>query len=79
MEEIFRSIVVIRGDDPRPPRDLLPMSVPESVLEAQKNKQENVANTPVTTATAPVTTVNKPVARKRSRTPRRGPEITEIG
>ncbi len=40
MEEIFRSIVVVRGEDPRPPRDLLPMTVPASIREAQEaNKQ----------------------------------------
>ena len=39
MEEIFRSIVVVRGEDPRPPRDLLPMIVPESIQQAAE--QEN--------------------------------------
>lgn len=66
MEEIFRSIVVVRGDDPRPPRDLLPMSVPESILEAQ---QENQRKEAAAQASPPQ---NRPI-------PRRGPEITEIG
>lgn len=30
MHEIFRSLVVVRGNTPMPPRDLLPLRVPES-------------------------------------------------
>lgn len=67
MEEIFRSIVVVRGDDPRPPRDLLPMTVPESVVEAQQNNQQNQQ------------TESAAESSKSRQVPRRGPEITEIG
>lgn len=31
LEEIFRSVVVVRGDEPRPPRDLLALSLPGQI------------------------------------------------
>ena len=31
VEELFRSIVVVRGTTPMPPRDLIPLQVPSSV------------------------------------------------
>lgn len=33
MLDLFRSIVVVRGDKPVPPRDLLPLSVPSAMAE----------------------------------------------
>jgi hypothetical protein len=32
MDEIFRGVIVNRGDEPIPPRDLLPLVMPESAL-----------------------------------------------
>jgi hypothetical protein len=32
MDEIFRGVIVNRGNDPIPPRDLLPLSMPDSAL-----------------------------------------------
>lgn len=66
MEDVFRSIVVERGTDPRPPRDLLPMMVPESILQAQQAQAQSAQQ-----AKAP--------AQPSREVPRRGPEITEIG
>jgi hypothetical protein len=31
VEELYRSIVVVRGSTPMPPRDLIPLHVPPSV------------------------------------------------
>lgn len=33
MEELFRSIVVVRGDGPMPPRDLLPLVIPQAMAQ----------------------------------------------
>lgn len=66
MEDVFRGIVVERGTDPRPPRDLLPMMVPESILQAQERQAQAEQQ-----AKAP--------AQPNLEVPRRGPEITEIG
>ena len=64
VEEVFRDVVVDRGDDPRPPRELLPMTLPadltisEDDAEAEEPKEDHQELRPM---------------------PRRGPEITEIG
>ncbi len=70
MEEVFRSIVVDRGEDPRPPRDILPMTVPESILEAQE-EQKRAAQKSVEEKKTSRPITSRPM-------PRRGPEITEI-
>ncbi|WP_338136214.1 DUF3710 domain-containing protein [Pseudoclavibacter albus] len=33
VEELFRSIIVVRGDRPIPPRDLLPIQIPEAMAQ----------------------------------------------
>lgn len=33
VEELFRSIIVVRGDRPIPPRDLLPIQIPDAMAE----------------------------------------------
>jgi hypothetical protein len=30
VEELFRSVVVVRGSQPMPPRDLIPLSIPKT-------------------------------------------------
>lgn len=66
LEEVFRSIVVNRGSDPMPPRDLLPMRVPQSIQDAAAAQAA---------AAAAAQAEKKPTLE----VPRRGPEITEIG
>ena len=51
VEELFRSIVVVRGTTPMPPRDLIPLHVPASVQGATPT-----GATPVT-PTGPATSV----------------------
>ncbi|MDO5750817.1 MAG: DUF3710 domain-containing protein [Rothia sp. (in: high G+C Gram-positive bacteria)] len=64
IEEVFRTIVVDRGDDPRPPRELLPMRAPVELLAAQAEAQDEEPQEEELQL--------RPM-------PRRGPEITEIG
>ncbi|MDY6052060.1 MAG: DUF3710 domain-containing protein [Rothia sp. (in: high G+C Gram-positive bacteria)] len=64
LEEVFRTIVVNRGSEPMPPRDLLPMRVPQQIQEAADAQ-----------AAAAAEAQKKPTVE----VPRRGPEITEIG
>ena len=64
IEEVFRTIVVDRGDDPRPPRELLPMRAPVELLAAQAEAQDEEPE-------------EEEVQLRPM--PRRGPEITEIG
>ena len=81
IDEVFRTAIVDRGDDPRPPRELLPMTMPEEVYasdtsdsddedyeyEADENHQENDTKS------------SNEDKRELRPMPRRGPEITEIG
>jgi hypothetical protein len=30
VEELFRSVVVVRGSSPMPPRDLIPLTIPKT-------------------------------------------------
>ncbi len=65
VEEIFRSVVVDRGDDPRPPRELLPMSLPADLVQAVEEESAAEEEHEEHEELRPM--------------PRRGPEITEIG
>ena len=51
IEELFRSVVVVRGTTPMPPRDLIPLHVPASVAGATPTGQ-----TPGPTPTGPTPT-----------------------
>ena len=66
VEEVFRTVVVDRGDDPRPPRELLPMTLPADLIVAAEEEPA----------------VEEETENEHSKLrpmPRRGPEITEIG
>ena len=66
VEEVFRTVVVDRGDDPRPPRELLPMTLPADLVVAAEEEPA----------------VEEETENEHSKLrpmPRRGPEITEIG
>ncbi|MQY08136.1 DUF3710 domain-containing protein [Actinomadura macrotermitis] len=41
LEDVFRGIVVVRGDAPMPPRDLLPLEIPKEFSEAGEGEEEN--------------------------------------
>lgn len=63
LDEVVRELVVVRGDRPMPPRELLTLVVPEGAVRgpaADAQPDEGPETAPV-------------------RPPRRGPEITEIG
>ena len=40
LEDVFRNIVVVRGDQPMPPRELLELTLPEGAQEALEQQQE---------------------------------------
>ncbi|MBW8482186.1 DUF3710 domain-containing protein [Actinomadura parmotrematis] len=42
LEDVFRGIVVSRGDAPMPPRDLLPLEIPKEFSEGGDEEEENV-------------------------------------
>ena len=66
VEEVFRTVVVDRGDDPRPPRELLPMTLPADLVVAAEEEPA----------------VEEETENEHSKLrpmPRRGPEVTEIG
>ncbi len=64
LEDLFGQIVVVRGQDPRPPRDLLALKLPEG------------APAPAPQAAGPAPAGAQ---APRFQPPARGPEITEIG
>ncbi|HEX2315878.1 MAG TPA: DUF3710 domain-containing protein [Thermomonospora sp.] len=37
LEDVFRNIVVVRGEQPMPPRELLPLTLPQEFSEAAEN------------------------------------------
>lgn len=57
-------MVVDRGDDPRPPRELLPMTLPADLAIAEDETEDEEP---------------KDNHQELRPMPRRGPEITEIG
>lgn len=46
MEELFRNIVVVRGEHPLPPRELLPLRLPKDAAAAQTGTDAGVRDTP---------------------------------
>ncbi|WP_238147744.1 MULTISPECIES: DUF3710 domain-containing protein [Micrococcaceae] len=40
MERIFRALVVVRGQDPMAPRDLLPLKIPDNAVRRDPNEDE---------------------------------------
>ena len=65
LDDVVRSLVIVRGQDPMPPRDLLPFKVPENATPQASDDRP---------AEPSVRDPQPPVSA-----PRRGPEITEIG
>jgi len=43
IEDLFRSVVVVRGTTPMPPRDLIPLHMPKSALGADVTPPESLA------------------------------------
>lgn len=63
LEDVFAGIVVVRGDHPAPPRDLLEIRLPEELRQAMEQEMAEQETTP---------------ERSRYPSPfERGPEITE--
>ncbi|MDJ0320324.1 DUF3710 domain-containing protein [Pseudarthrobacter sp. PS3-L1] len=70
LEALFRQVVVLRGDSPMPPRDLLQLRLPKEA-----------AQSPVPGAVPPGAGAQQaaPAAAPELRKPERGPETTQIG
>lgn len=70
LDDAVRGLVVVRGQDPHPPRDLLPLTIPEDAevhpAGAPTGADDDAGRTPAEPGPA-------------VQEPRRGPEITEIG
>ncbi len=71
LDEVVRELVVVRGDRPMPPRELLTLVVPE---DAVRRSAAEPGAAPGSDAAPGPDAGPGPV-----RPPRRGPEITEIG
>lgn len=63
LETLFRAVVVVRGESPMPPRDLLPLTLPR---DAVSDAAGHVA-------------ADRPAERRPGDSFRRGPEITHLG
>lgn len=72
-DQLIRGVVVVRGKDPMPPRDLLPLNVPEG---AQRARPVRAAQTGA--QQPPRTTTNAKSTGGNMQPPERGPEIAEI-
>jgi len=72
LDDAVRGLVVVRGQDPHPPRDLLTLSMPQdaTVTPAHGGPEHEGSD-----ATAGDRAASGPAVQP----PRRGPEITEIG
>ncbi|ASE10369.1 uncharacterized protein DUF3710 [Kocuria rhizophila] len=72
LDDAVRALVVVRGQDPHPPRDLLTLSMPQdaTVTPAHGGPEHEGSD-----ATAGDRAASGPAVQP----PRRGPEITEIG
>ena len=75
LDDAVRALVVVRGQDPHPPRDLLAFTMPDGATLRRVGGQdpqppaEGAADTPDDAA----------ASGPEVQAPRRGPEITEIG
>ncbi|MEU5882356.1 DUF3710 domain-containing protein [Spirillospora sp. NPDC047279] len=45
LEDVFRNIVVVRGESPMPPRDLLPLEIPKEFSEAGEDEGDEGVET----------------------------------
>ena len=72
LDDAVRALVVVRGQDPHPPRDMLALTMPENATITR-------ADGPGDTAPQGVGGSGEASSRPDVQPPRRGPEITEIG
>ena len=80
IEEVLRTAIVNRGDDPRPPRELLPMTMPEQIYTLDDSDDEEQEPEEQVSSRETETKKKKNEDKRELRPmPRRGPEITEIG
>lgn len=71
-DQLIRGVVVVRGKDPMPPRDLLPLNVPEGAQRATPVRGAQSGARPQQATT------NSTSRDGNTQPPERGPEIAEI-
>ena len=77
LDDAARALVVVRGQDPHPPRDLLELTMPDGATLRRVGGQE--PQPPAGSAGADGAQENAEASGPAVQAPRRGPEITEIG
>ncbi|MDO4919787.1 DUF3710 domain-containing protein [Kocuria sp.] len=80
LDDAVRALVVVRGQDPHPPRDLLALSMPDDAA-VRRVAGDGAASAPEARGTRAEAGASGGVAPSgpEVQSPRRGPEITEIG
>ena len=75
LEQVFSDLVVVRGDEPLPPRELLPLRPPPNARPLQRRRPapDEGRDVLADTATGP----GDGAAPEATALPERGPEITE--
>ncbi len=76
LEQVFSDLVVVRGDEPLPPRELLPLRPPPNARPLQRRRPapDEGRDVLADTAAGP----GDGAAPEATALPERGPEITEI-
>jgi Protein of unknown function (DUF3710) len=78
LNEIFARMVVRRGEDPHPPRELLPLTPPENMRPVRPGEAGGQSTEAGRTAPADGSTAPNTADPRQERPPERGPEITEV-
>ena len=76
LEQVFSDLVVVRGDEPLPPRELLPLRPPPNARPLQRRRPAPDGGRDVLADTA--AGPGDGAAPEATALPERGPEITEI-
>ena len=77
LDDAVRALVVVRGQDPHPPRDLLAFTMPDGATLRRVGGQE--PQPPSEDSGAASAQDDAAASGPAVQAPRRGPEITEIG
>ena len=84
LEQVFADLVIVRGDAPMAPRDLLPLHPPKNVKPVRRRRpgreaaSGDAAQAPGQSASNRREGAPEQTARPAPELPERGPEITEI-
>ena len=80
LEELFRNIVVDRGESPLPPRELLPLRIPaEAAQDTAQDTAHEAGQDTAPGAAQPDASGARGAGQRAPEPPQRGPEITHRG